>query len=486
MRKTSALLAGSAMALIAVSSAAMAGGFQRGAADTDILFEPGTFSMRSGVTFVNPNRGFDSINGEDGDFNDYTGDYTIPSHAFAFGNESFSCAGTYTESFAAEATYDSGLPQQVSASVNPVFDTISNSDRLDFSTATSASSTLSTEFSSDEFGATCRVSYSTENARFSLLGGLFVEDFNFDGSSAGERFFNNPASGLNGFAGTPLAGAGGLLNAGVAQLVLPNQVDVDTNGGYQTGFRIGAAYERPEIALRIQAMYRSEVEHDSIRGDGTVTITDTAFVRLNDGTEVSVPTFFANPAFGLSAAQQNGIAAGIGGSLPVNGQVIAVSSALSDATSPQSFTINAQTGIAAGTLLIASFRWTDWSTNNAVVSTISSAATGTSSSYAPYKWDDGYTASIGIGRAFNETISGAVSLGYDSGVSSGAETTYTDLYTVSAGVSLKPNSWGEIRFGGLIGYWTEGDQSISDGAYFNGSVGDDFVYAGTASLKLTF
>ena len=109
-----------------------------------------------------------------------------------------------------------------------------------------------------------------------------------------------------------------------------------------------------------------------------------------------------------------------------------------------------------------------------------------SSSYSPYNWDDGYTASIGLGRAFTDEISGAISLGYDSGVSTGSETTYTDLYTVSGGVSLKPNKWAEIRFGGLVGYWTDGDQSVSDDAYFNAHVDDTFVYGGNASLKLSF
>lgn len=486
MRKFGALLASSAIAVVALSAAAHAGGFQRGTADTDILYEKGTFSSRFGFTYVDPNRGFSSINGVEADYDDYTGTYKIPSGAIAFGNETVSCAGTMTESFAAEADYEGGLPRQVSASVNPAFNGISNVDRLNFSTATASSSTIGTEFDSSEFGATCRVSYTNDMGRFSLLGGIFTEDFDFNGQSAGERYFNNPASGLNGFAGTPLAAAGGLLNVSGAQLVLPSFVDVDTSGGFQTGYRIGAAYERPDIALRFQVMYRSEVEHDDIRGDGSVTISDTAFVRLANGQSVSVPTFFANPAFGLSAAQRAGITGGIAGSLPANGTVIPVSSTLSDSISPQSLTINAQTGIAAGTLLLASFRWTDWSTNNAVVSTISSAQTGTSSSYAPYNWDDGYTASIGIGKAFNEQISGAISLGYDSGVSSGADTTYTDLYTVSGGVSFKPDSWGEIRVGGLVGYWTDGEQRIEDGAYFNADVDDTIVLAGNVSLKLTF
>lgn len=82
-------------------------------------------------------------------------------------------------------------------------------------------------------------------------------------------------------------------------------------------------------------------------------------------------------------------------------------------------------------------------------------------------------------------LSGSIALGYDRGVSTGADTTYTDLYTVSGGISLRQN-FAELRLGGLVGYWTDGEQRISDGAYFDATVGDDWVYGASASLKFTF
>lgn len=461
------IMTGATIATIALSSTALAGGFQRGTADTDILYEPGTFTMRTGLTHVAPMRGFDSVNGVSGDFGDYTGHYSIPSFSVGFGGDMFGCAGTYTESFAATADYtdtlDGALPRQVSSTQST-----SNVDRLNFAGAQSTSRTRTIGFDSNEFGLTCRVSYTADVGRFSLLGGVFAEDFNFEGSSFGQRDVTAQLG--------PLAAA---LRARGAQVVLPSLVEVESSGGFQGGYRIGAAYELPDIALRAQVMYRSEVEHDSVAGDGTVT-TDTAVVRLANGQTATIPTFFT-PLVG--AATAGGIQASLA---PFAGQTIDVASSLNTAISPQSLTINAQTGIAPGTLLIGSFRWTDWSTNQSVVSTINSAQTGTSSSYSPYNWRDGYTASLGIGRAFNEQISGAISVGYDRGVSTGSETTYTDLYTVSGGVSFKANDWSEIRFGGLVGYWTDGEQSIGDGAYYSGTVGDDIVVGGSASLKFTF
>lgn len=454
MRTLTKLAAGTALVLT-MAATANAGGFQRGTADTDILFERGSFSTRTGLTYVNPNRGFTSVNGVSVDGGDYTGNYQIPSASVMFGGDAFACAGHYTESFAAEADYR-GLP----GAALPEF---SGQPGI-------TSRTQTIEFDSNEFGATCRVSYTAEAGRFSLLGGVFFEDFNFQGSSLGERSLN-PALAA---ASPALAG---LLAATGSTVFLPSAVSVDSRGGYEAGYRVGLAYERPEIALRIQGLYRSEVEHDSIRGDGQVTITDTALVRRGDQV-LTIPTAFG-PAFGA------GISGALAGRVPPAGAVIPVESALNTAISPQSFTLSAQTGIAEGTLLLASLRWTDWSTNGTVVSTISSAALGTSSTIQPYNWRDGYTASLGLGRAFNETVAGSISIGYDRGVSTGSDTTYTDLYTVSGGISLR-QSFAELRLGGLVGYWTDGEQRVSDGAYFDATVGDDWVYGANASLKFTF
>ena len=239
------IMTGATIATIALSSTALAGGFQRGAADTDILYEPGTFSMRTGLTDVSPQRGFDSVNGVGGDFGDYTGNYAIPSFSAGFGGDMFGCAGTYVESFAANADYsetlDGALPRQVSSTQST-----SNVDRLNFAGAGSTSRTRTIAFDSNEFGLTCRVSYTADIGRFSLLGGVFAEDFNFEGSSLGQR----DVTGLLG------AQAGALRAQGV-QVILPSLVEVHSRGDYKAGYRIGAAYERPDIALRAQIMYRS-------------------------------------------------------------------------------------------------------------------------------------------------------------------------------------------------------------------------------------
>lgn len=427
MGKLGGLLASAALFVAAGTGAASAAGFQRGIADTDILYEPGMFSARFGLTYVSPERGFSSVEGVSGDYGQYTGSYRLPSPSIKFGNGPFACAGTYIESFAADADYSSlpGGAQPASAT---------------------GSAVQSLRFDSNEWGLTCRASYDADIGRFSLLGGVFFEDFNFEGTSLGA---------------TP---TGATLPNGLP-IRLPISLSVDARSDYEAGYRVGIAYEKPEIALRAQILYRSEVKHDQPEGTGVAT--------------VSGPAFVINPLTGATIQLPSSPLIPTPGTAVTSGEAF-----LNQVTSPQSLYVNFQTGIAEDTLLLASFRWTDWSTNRNVTTSYVSAR-GTSLNDSPYYWDDGYTVQVGLGRAFNEQISAAIMLGYDSGVSTGAETTYTDLYTVSGGVSFKQN-FGEIRVGGLVGYWTDGSQSVDRGAIFNAEVGDDWVYAATASFKLNF
>ncbi|WP_062229300.1 long-chain fatty acid transporter [Aureimonas frigidaquae] len=431
MRTLGRRLAAATALLLVGTAAASAAGFQRGTADTDILFEPGMFSARFGMTYVSPERGFDTIEGVSGDYGQYTGSYRLPSPAVKFGNGPLACAGHYVESFAAEANYAS-LP----GGAQPASSTGSAVRQLGFD--------------SNEWGVTCRVSYEAEVGRFSLLGGVFFEDFNFEGTSLGSAVVGVTPAGIPG------------LPAGLA-VRLPVSLSVDASSDYQTGFRVGIAYEKPEIALRAQILYRSEVTHERPEGTGLATVNGSAFV-INPitGASIALPVSPVAPGTPVSSGE----------------------AFLNSVTSPQSLYVNVQTGIAEDTLLLGSFRWTDWSTNRNVLTSYVSAL-GTSTNDSPYYWDDGYTVQLGLGRAFNDEISGAVLIGYDSGVSTGAETTYTDLYSVSGGLSFK-QSFGEIRVGGLVGYWTSGSQSVDRGAIFDATVGNDWVYAANASFKVNF
>lgn len=104
--------------------------------------------------------------------------------------------------------------------------------------------------------------------------------------------------------------------AGLRSVGIGGNVEVWSNGtlayaaSYNTdrdvGYLIGAAYEKPEIALRVALTYASETKHD--------------------------------------------LATSVGGS-PVGSETVEL---------PKSVTLDAQSGIAADTLLFGSVRWVDW------------------------------------------------------------------------------------------------------------------------------
>ena len=129
---------------------------------------------------------------------------------------------------------------------------------------------------------------------------------------------------------------------------------LDAESDYGLGYMIGAAYERPDIALRVALTYFSEVDLD-VTGLSSGTIAPAA-----------VPGPLVNPrAFGI--------------------------------TLPDSLLLEAQTGVAEGTLVFGSIRWVDWSEFDI---TPGDYAPGALVSYA----DDTITYTLGVARRLNEDL----------------------------------------------------------------------------------
>jgi long-chain fatty acid transport protein len=205
MAKSHSFLVMTGLLVVASATSAMAGGFSRGRADTDIVYEKGSFDARFSATFVMPGRKFATINGAASTDNAYSDNYFVPNIAAKIGvSDSFSCALTYTQPFGASSTYGA----QAIARSNAV---------------SQLNGTKATEFSTQEYGATCAVSTPMGMGRAYLLGGLYQQSFDY----------------------TEVAGYGTLKLS-------------DTG---KTGYRIGAAYAIEEYALRGEVMYRSQIDH---------------------------------------------------------------------------------------------------------------------------------------------------------------------------------------------------------------------------------
>jgi long-chain fatty acid transport protein len=129
-----------------------------------------------------------------------------------------------------------------------------------------------------------------------------------------------------------------------------------------TGYLVGVAYEKPEIALRVALTYNSKIKHE---------LATTEFIS----------------GFGPFASTTT-------------------------VESPQSVNLEAQSGIAKDTLLFGSIRWVDWSAFDISPQRYVGATTKPLVSYE----DDSTTYTLGVGRRFSENWSAALSVSYEKSV----------------------------------------------------------------------
>lgn len=193
---------------------AQAGGFTRGDADTEILYEDGTVAARGGVIYVIPKRSFETIGGASATDDDYSKNFVIPSiSAKARISENLSCAFTYTQPFGAKSEYGQqaqAADRAADVAANPLIP---------------GNAVINSKFDTNEYGGTCAVNFNVGPGNLYFIGGGFVESFDYKETKT----------------------------FGTLRLE-------DSSAG---GYRIGTAYEIKEYALRAELMYRSQVDHEA-------------------------------------------------------------------------------------------------------------------------------------------------------------------------------------------------------------------------------
>lgn len=328
---------------IAVTSA-NAGGYSRGGADTDILYEDGGFNMRSDVTFVSPSREYSRSPTPGIVGTESSTSYVAPSFAVKLKiAEPLSCAGTFSQPYGGDAVYAT---------------TLVNGD-------------VEEHILVNEFALTCAAKFQFGKGNFYLLGGVFQESLKYQ----------------------------------LLQELVPGVVGNLQLKGDDYGYRLGVAYDIPEIALRGQLMYRSGTSYGA---DGTLTV---------PGALIGDPA----PTVALPSSGTGDL--------------------------PQSVELKLQTGVAPGWLVFGSVLWADWSTLDALRVT-----TPIGDDFNPHFYRDGWTVTAGVGHQFTDRVAGAVALTWDRGTSTGWETSSSDSWTVSAGGSLTDKWGGELRAGVGLSY----------------------------------
>ncbi|WP_377288588.1 outer membrane protein transport protein [Rhizobium sp. SG2393] len=411
-----------AAAAVLASTAAHAGGLERGGYNIDLLFDPADYAAEAAATYVNPQRDLKNVRDNvpaDGNLNGLknndvrdTEGYWVPRIGLKAGiGDRVDCLLDYSQPWGAH--------------LNPGRNWAGANDNIE------------TKIDSDNYGATCSYSFDLGQGQFRVLGGAFYQEV----SGFKDRLvFDLPA-------GAPLTGVGRL-----------------SLEGHGWGWRTGVAYEIPEYALRASVVYNSAVDLDNITG--------TLDLRQVPGAVVAP----------LPAAN-----------IPVYGS----------ASMPDSLEIKMQTGVAPGWLVFGSVKWTDWSQLQSVpfcpTSTkgLAACTTRTPTNLSPEAtsldllYRDGWTVTGGVGHKFNDQWSGAVSLTWDRGVSTGIGS-LTDTWTLGTGVSYTPTENVEFRLAGAVGLLTSGSsgQITKDGRTYGGRLsydfGTDIVTAVSTSLKVKF
>lgn len=371
---------------VAAVGVANAGGFSRGKADTSIIYEDAGFNMRSSVTFVDVHKEYSKAANPAAVGEDFADSYVIPSAAVKLNIlDSVRCAGTYTQAYGGSFTV---------------------SELSNFYGKTHEAFTI------DEFGATCGVKFDVGPGRAWLIAGGFQESFSYDRKEDFSFIANTPVFGPLTVMdlGPPVRPVG---PAGAENPALDTgYMGTLSLEGRDYGFRLGAAYEIPEYALRAEILYRSATSH---RPDGELTVpAGVLCIKGTPGT-CGLPRNFAVPIAATGAGEL-----------------------------PQSVELNLQSGIAPGWLAFGSVKWMDWSVTKSL--DVNNAVTGANISKDLFNWRDGWTVTGGVGHAFNESVSGLVSVTWDRGVGTGFDMS-GDTWTLAVGGSVKDKIGGELRAG---------------------------------------
>lgn len=185
---------------------------------------------------------------------------------------------------------------------------------------------------------------------------------------------------------------------------------------------VGAAYSRPEIGLRVALTYSSKIAYrlDTVESA-------TGFGEIDDKTDVDTP---------------------------------------------QSVTLEAQTGIDAKTLVFGSVRWVDWSEfaiAPELYGQVTSVFLGEERALVDYP-EDWWTYNIGVGRALTDDLAGNLSLTYEPQVNEVLTTLgpVDGRTTINAGLSY---DIGQVNIAGGLSYgWLGDTTNLLDTKFRDGTI----------------
>ncbi|WP_185962037.1 OmpP1/FadL family transporter [Palleronia caenipelagi] len=380
MKRTQLLATAATVALLPAAASAI--GLDRSGQDVGVLFSEGNYFEFSAA------RAFAHVDGRD--VNQYvpgTGIVAFPGGAksgdaagdfnlFGAGlkyelNDQWSFAVILDQPFGSDVKYNDG----------PAIPT-PGADRSNLLGGTSAS------VDSEAITALARYKF---NDNYSVHGGFHYTRLDADVSLGGLAFAE-----LNGY-----------------------KVDFDKDGDF--GFVVGAAYERPELALRVALTYRQGTTH-----------------KMH--TKEDVPAYF----------QQFGLPSRITSTTEID--------------TPDSVNLDFQTGLNEKTLLFGQIRYAWYEDVKVAPDFFDAVVDPSNDGDSISDIDDGYSLTLGVGRKLTDRLSGSITFGYE-------HRDDDDLVSPlspsngqkSIGLGLAYQATDQIRIAGGVRYVTLGDAKPETG-----------------------
>lgn len=365
-RQLLGVLAGLATVLPLIGTA-YAGGLEANGYDWDLLFDPATYASKASATYVYVNKDVTNSGVTTGVVS------TTPSRVH------------YNAGIKADIL---DLASCLVSVQNPFGADTSRTNAY----AAMTKQAVSESITSTDIGLTCAVGVQAGPGVISLIGGVSAQNLDYQSKVPTSTTTSTPLS-IN---------------------------------GWSTGWRAGLAYEIPEYALRVSAIYNAPVSY-TLKGT----------------------------AYGGAAS--------------------------ADVTAPQSFEVRGQTGIAPGWLALGSVKWMNWSAlQKLTVSTIGTPLVST------FDYRDGWTVTAGVGHALNEQLSLVATASWDRGTATpgtgGALTagTQTDRYGIALGGIYNVSQ--SVQFTGGVSASTLGAGSNARGEHWD----TGYVLALNGGLKGSF
>ena len=434
---------------------AFAAALDRSGQSMAAFLQPGNY-FEAGISVLDPD-----VSGKEAgtsetrrNIEDMAGDYYFPSAALKFQpTEKFSVGILYDQPYGADAEYQG---TNVFTS-NPGTDTILSTGAINNIVRARAIAALEAQGQPVNDQTIAFASQQVrDSAAFQQLTGALAAGNNFlgegntkvevDTQNLSLVFGYQPTENWNIYGGGVYQTVKGNLSLRGQAYSLFNGYDATFKETSGTGWLAGLAFQIPDIALKASVTYRSEIDHDVSASEDLSLLNFPLLTTVLGG-------------LGVSPAQL--------ATLDDSGKT--------KITTPQSVNLDFQTGVMANTVAFANVRWVDWS-NFSIrpyqfgnISEAVGPLVGRPDGFNLVEYeDDQISATVGVGRKFNDLWAGNVSVGWDSGAGNPVSTLGPTEGYWNVGLGLQYSPTPATFIAGGVKYFMLGDAKAQTGAQAGG------------------